>query len=227
MGLQEKKEAALSCKECALKFTSKVQLAEHEKGRRHAKKIRFLGGGSSLPTITKHSASKKKKVLLQCELCGVETSSAALLEQHRQGGPHKLQERAAAGDKNAQIRLDQRRALLAKKKGLKKVENPSATNQGDGAEGESKNTTGDSDASQKVAKRSAEEIGSENQKAKKSKPGQERSEETPGSNQRQHNEGAEQKRLETTETSQGHATDMTTSSLASNTKDKKKKKKKK
>ena len=54
--------------------------------------------------------AKQKRQSFSCELCGVTTFSATLMEQHKAGGPHRLHERAAAGDKAAQARVAQRRA---------------------------------------------------------------------------------------------------------------------
>ena len=54
--------------------------------------------------------AKQKRQEFKCELCGVTTFSATLMEQHKAGGPHRLHERAAAGDKAAQTRVAQRRA---------------------------------------------------------------------------------------------------------------------
>ena len=56
------------------------------------------------------AGAKQRRQEFKCELCGVTTFSATLMEQHKTGGPHRLHERAAAGDKAAQTRVAQRRA---------------------------------------------------------------------------------------------------------------------
>jgi hypothetical protein len=100
------------CEPCGLTFTSAAQLADHEKGKKHALKMRWLARCEENPLKAKLGMKHTKTYT--CLLCGISHTSFNLMKEHKAGKAHKLRQRAEDGDKAA-IGILRKRKLLDEK----------------------------------------------------------------------------------------------------------------